>query len=136
MERLKALEAEADAIEQALAQAPRDVPDVHPNVATLYRRKVERLIEALNHPADCGEAAMALRAVIDKVVITPTGRRGEIDVRLFGDLETVLAWAQDRESVRHTRAKMAVSAVGGPASATPFGGSRALRTHSRDLLYC
>ena len=119
MDRLKVLEAEADAIEHALAQAPCDIPDVHPNVAELYRRKVERLIEALNHPEDCATAAMALRTVIDKVVVTPTGRRGEVDVQLFGDLETILAWAQERDGDRHTPAKMAVRIGGGPSSPSP-----------------
>jgi hypothetical protein len=40
---LRGLETEVEALEQALAQAPRDVPDVHPNVADNYRRKVELL---------------------------------------------------------------------------------------------
>jgi len=62
-----------------------------------YRRKVERLGEALNNPADRTEAATALRALIEKFVVTPTGRRGEVDVRLFVDLETVLAWAEDKD---------------------------------------
>jgi site-specific DNA recombinase len=66
MEPLKALEADAQAIEDSLNQAPLDAPDVHPNVAELYRRKVERLTEALNDPEDRAEAATALRGLIDK----------------------------------------------------------------------
>jgi hypothetical protein len=65
-------------IEQALNQAPLDVPDVHPNVAELYRRKVERLTEALNDPEDRAEAASALRGVIEKIVLTPGAKRDEI----------------------------------------------------------
>jgi len=100
MERLKTLEADADAIELGLNQAPLDVPDVHPNVAELYRRKVERLTEALNDPDDRTEAATALRGLIDKIVLTPGAKRGEISAQLFGDLETVLAWAHDRKAKR------------------------------------
>ena len=96
MERMRGLETEVETLEHALAQAPRDIPDVHPNVADLYRREVERLTEALNDPDGRVEAATALRALIDKVVITPTGKRGEVDVRLFGDLETMLLWAQGK----------------------------------------
>jgi hypothetical protein len=50
MERMRGLEAEVEALERALAQAPRDIPDVHPNVADNYRRKVEVLTQALNDP--------------------------------------------------------------------------------------
>jgi hypothetical protein len=112
MDRLKSLDAEVEAIERSLAEAPRDVPDVHPNVAELYRRKVERLVEALNNPADRTEAATALRALIEKVVVTPTGRRGEVDVRLFGDLETVLAWAEDKEVGFRSPATLFLRAAG------------------------
>ncbi|WP_082554602.1 recombinase family protein [Caulobacter sp. Root1455] len=112
MERLKSLDAEVETIERTLAEAPRDVPDVHPNVAELYRRKVERLVEALNNPADRTEAATALRALIEKVVVTPTGRRGEADVRLFGDLETVLAWAEDKEVGFRSPATLFLRAAG------------------------
>jgi DNA invertase Pin-like site-specific DNA recombinase len=96
MERMRGLETEVEALEQALAQAPRDIPDVHPNVADNYRLKVEVLTQALNDPDGRVQAATALRALIDKVVITPTGKRGEVDVRLFGDLENMLLWAQDK----------------------------------------
>ncbi|WP_241693567.1 recombinase family protein [Caulobacter sp. SSI4214] len=97
--RLRELENEVAAIEAALAEAPRDVPDIHPNIAELYRRKVERLTEALADPDNRTEAATALRGLIEKVVVTPTGRRGEHDVRLLGDLETILAWAEDRKAL-------------------------------------
>jgi hypothetical protein len=96
MERLRTLEADAEAIERGLNQAPLDVPDVHPNVAELYRRKVERLTEALNDPDNRTQAARALRGLIDKIVLMPGAKRGEISAQLFGDLETVLAWAQDQ----------------------------------------
>ena len=33
-----------------LAQEPADIPDIHPNVSGIYRKKVERLTEALNAP--------------------------------------------------------------------------------------
>ena len=112
MERLKSLDAEVEAIERTLAEAPRDVPDVHPDVAELYRRKVERLVDALNNPADRTEAATALRALIEKVVVTPTGRRGEVDVRLYGDLETVLAWAEDKETGFRIPSRLYLKAAG------------------------
>ena len=100
MERLKVLEAEADEIERRLDQAPADVPDVHPNVAELYRRKVERLSHALEDPDERDEAAKALRAVIDKIVLVPGPKRGQVLATLYGDLETILAWSDEHGGKR------------------------------------
>lgn len=97
MERLKVLEVEVEALEAQIAEAPADVPDVHPNVADLYRRKVERLIEALDRPEDRDRAAQALRAVIDSIVVTPGEKRGEVLVQLMGDFRKVIAWATERQ---------------------------------------
>ena len=47
MARLPELEAREDELRARLAQAPVDIPDLHPNTAGVYRRKVERLAEAL-----------------------------------------------------------------------------------------
>ena len=41
--RLRALEARQDEIAARFSAAPAYLPDIHPNVATVYRRKVERL---------------------------------------------------------------------------------------------
>ena len=35
-----------------LAAVPADLPYIHPNIADIYRSKVERLAEALDHPED------------------------------------------------------------------------------------
>ncbi|MFT4250995.1 MAG: recombinase family protein [Caulobacter sp.] len=119
MARLKELEGDVETIEAALAQAPRDIPDVHPNVADLYRRKVERLTEALNDPADRTFAATALRGLIEKIVVTPTGKRGGLDIRLFGDLETILAWAEDRQAVEQAPLRLALRATGTDGVSVP-----------------
>ena len=60
--RLKGLEAEVEALEAKLAAPMIDMSDLHPNMAELYRRKVERLSEALSQPEERDEAAQALRA--------------------------------------------------------------------------
>lgn len=52
LDRLTVLEARQAELQERLAKAPVDIPDVHPNIAELYRRKVERLSEALDHPED------------------------------------------------------------------------------------
>jgi integrase len=69
-----------------------DVPDIHPNISEAYRRRIERLTEALSHPDDALEATEAIREVIDRIVITPGKARGENHVTLQGDLATILEW--------------------------------------------
>ncbi len=64
-DRLRALEAQQDEITERLARAPISIPDIHPNIADTYRRKVVRLADALNHPEDRYEAAAALRGLIE-----------------------------------------------------------------------
>ncbi|KRB49552.1 zinc ribbon domain-containing protein [Phenylobacterium sp. Root700] len=50
MERLRRLEVEVEEIETKLAEAPRDVPDIHPNVAELHRRKVGDCLKLWTSP--------------------------------------------------------------------------------------
>ncbi|WP_246379877.1 hypothetical protein [Gluconacetobacter johannae] len=53
--------------------------------AAIYARKVGRLTDALNRPEERLEAAEALRALIEKVVLTPGPNRDEIDAMLYGE---------------------------------------------------
>ena len=75
--RLRELEAREDELKARLSNAPVDMPDIHPNVAGIYRRKVERLAEALRRPQERNEAAEAIRALIERITLTPGPRRGE-----------------------------------------------------------
>jgi site-specific DNA recombinase len=50
VDRLRELEAREDELNARLSEAPVDIPYLHPNVAGICRRKVERLAEALRHP--------------------------------------------------------------------------------------
>lgn len=131
--RLRELENEVAAIEATLAEAPRDVPDIHPNIAELYRRKVERLTEALADPDNRTEAATALRGLIEKVVVTPTGRRGEHDVRLLGDLETILAWAEDRKALMQAPLRLSFRHGGEGVALKDCEGSRGRRRETPHL---
>jgi site-specific DNA recombinase len=47
------------------------LPLLHPGMADLYRAKMARLAEALEHPETRSEAAEAIRGLIDAVVLTP-----------------------------------------------------------------
>lgn len=94
-DRLTELEAKQDDLKARLADVPvKDIPDIHPNIADLYRRRIERLTEALSHPDDALEATAAIRQVIDRIVITPGETRRDLTVTLHGDLGTILDWIE------------------------------------------
>lgn len=114
LERIRELEAEQDRLRQRLAEAEEPPPDVHPNIAELFRRKVERLAEALAHPEDRREAADALRTVIASITLRPGPERGELHATLHGDLATILGWvgAKANKPSLETRACMSSLVAG------------------------
>ena len=91
-EELRRLDAEEDVIRARMAEAPLDAPDILPNIAEIYRREVERLAEALNQPTERDEAADAIRALIERVILTPGAKRGEINAMLHGEFGAILEW--------------------------------------------
>lgn len=80
--RLTDLEAKQESLTTRLSKSPSDVPSIHPKISEVYRRRIERLTEALSHPDDAQEATEAIREVIDRVVITPGAAHGEKYVTL------------------------------------------------------
>jgi hypothetical protein len=85
VDRLLDLEAQEDSIRARLGAAPMDTPDIHPNIADIYRHKVARLAEALNHLAERDEAADAIRSLIERVTLIPGAKRGQVDATLRGE---------------------------------------------------
>ena len=80
------------------------------------RRKVERLAEALADPRDRDEAAEAIRGLIERIVLTPGEKRGELHAALHGDLGTILEWAGNGAKKGATdtpKTGMSVSVVAG-----------------------
>lgn len=49
-------------------------------------------------------ASAALRGLIDRIVLSPGLRRGEVQAQLFGDLEAILAFANDNGRQRRETA--------------------------------
>ncbi|WP_231639133.1 recombinase family protein [Sphingomonas profundi] len=105
-DRLEGLEGRQKQLKARLGDAPADVPDIHPNIAEIYRRKVARLAEALNHPADRDEASYAIRSLIERVTLHPGQRRGEIHATLHGEFGAILEWMSARNG-RHDNAPVA-----------------------------
>ena len=116
MDRMRELETRQDEIAERLATVPTDLPDIHPRIADIYRRKVERLAEALADSRDRDEAADAIRGLIERIVLTPGDRRGEMHASLHGDLGTILEWAGSgagRKATDTPARGMSVSVVAG-----------------------
>jgi site-specific DNA recombinase len=95
--RMDDLERQKVEINARLSQAPTNVPDLHPNIANLYRLRVERLTEALNDPDGGRQAAEALRSLIGEIRLTPGGKRGEVHAELRGELFGILDLAKTEE---------------------------------------
>ena len=121
-ERMRELEAREDVLKGLLAEEPTDIPDIHPNVSGIYRKKVERLTEALNTPEDRNEAAEAIRALVEKITLRPGPNRGEIDATLHGELGTILGWTA-AQAVGKTRKRETPAAFATGVSVSVVAGT-------------
>jgi hypothetical protein len=79
-QRLDELEARRTELEQSLAAAPTTPVRLHPNLAQVYRRQVEELQHALDHPEIRDEAMQILRGLIEHVSIGPAANGLEIEI--------------------------------------------------------
>ena len=88
------------------------IPDVNPNIAEIYRRKVACLTDGLVDIETNTEAAMAIRSLIGEVVLNPGDKRGEVHATLRGELMAILDFAA-RRNTPGTLPSRAVTGVGG-----------------------
>lgn len=95
--RMIELEEQKAAILARMTEVAVDVPDIHPNVAEVYGRKVERLVEALDDPALRDEAADDIRSLVGKIVISPGPERGEVHATLSGELGGILRFVSGQK---------------------------------------
>ncbi|MGK6317947.1 hypothetical protein [Sphingomonas sp. DT-204] len=68
---------------------------MHSGIAEIYRREMERLTEALEDPETRLDASEAIRSLIDRIVLHPGNKRGEIHATLHGALMGILDFVQD-----------------------------------------
>ena len=69
-------------------------PMLHPGLADVYRRKIEKLTEALNKEELRAEAAEILRSTIQTIRLVP--EEGELAIELVGELAGILALRQEK----------------------------------------
>ncbi len=87
-------------------------PTLHPNLSEIYSRKVEHLETELNNPDIATEARSVIRLMIDKVLILPGVKRGQVDIELHGELAAVLNIA-GTEKNQGPNSRSASTALGG-----------------------
>ena len=92
VDRPRELEARQDELNERRSATPADLPDIHPNIADVYRRRVVRLAEALDHPGDRDAVAADIGSLIDRIVLTSGKKWGEMDAVLHGNFGNILEW--------------------------------------------
>jgi DNA invertase Pin-like site-specific DNA recombinase len=86
------LQARKEALLAQLAAADALPPLLHPTMAAIYHEKIASLAAGLEHPERRPEAILALRGLVDAIVLVPEG--GELRIEVKGDLAAMLAAAQ------------------------------------------
>ncbi|WP_338426374.1 recombinase family protein [Sphingopyxis kveilinensis] len=101
--RMAELDREKAEITARLAEAPVDIPDVHPGIAEIYKRKVAALTDTLNDPETQLDASSDIRSLVGKIVLHPGAKRGEVHATLHGSLMGILDFVNDSTQPRETR---------------------------------
>ncbi len=110
-DRLLELERRRDELNRT--QPPKPVPRLHPRLAEVYRDKVAMLEAELNRPETRPEAAEALRALIEKIVLYPGDNRGEVKAELYGEIAEIMALAENKKKNRTPSTGVRFSMVAG-----------------------
>ena len=101
--KLKELEAEHARLRSELDRNDCPQPLFHPNLAKIYRQKVERLGDALRDRDDGREAFELVRSLIQEVTLAPAD--GTLMLELKGDLAGILAISDTAEADRNAVAR-------------------------------
>ena len=108
--RMDDLERQKAEITARIAVETPPLPDVNPNIAEIYRHKVQHLSVALADPTTAQEATAAIRSLIGEIVLTPGDKRGEVHATLRGELMSILDFAAGRNEKR-TNVPRVITAV-------------------------
>ncbi len=92
---------------------PTNVIEFHPQLPTLYERKVKSLRDALSQGESArAEAIGALRAMITDITVKPGPKKGDVVLELHGSIPAVLAFASSKEGSNHDHTVLMVAAEG------------------------
>ena len=80
-------------------------PLIHPTMALRYRKAISGLKEALKDNKT-NEAKEHVRALIDKIILTPKVGRNELSIDLYGDLAGILNIASEEKIMKNFDPKM------------------------------
>ena len=87
--KLEEMEAQKAVLQDEIDAAPPPAPRLHPNLAELYRRKVDELHRSLTDPSCRTEAAETLRNIIEDINVRPLGR-GAFEMELTGEIVNMI----------------------------------------------
>ncbi len=104
--KLKVLEAEQAQLKSELALSGDEQPLLHPNLASIYRARVEVLSDLIRSDTD-REAIELLRSIIEEVRISPNDG-GEYRLEVRGELGGILALSQGAKNSAETAAERAL----------------------------
>ena len=85
--------------EYGLNKCPEIKPLFHPAMASRFYQAVKDLRNGLNTEDSRSEASEHLRALVDKIVLTPKGGEKELSIDLYGDLAGILNMATENKDM-------------------------------------
>ena len=97
-ERLAKLEHQKAQLQTAIDSVTMPEIHLHPKLPDIYRKKVEKLEEALNSESLRDEAMALVRSLVDRIVLTPLGDGLKAELR--GDLAAILAMCDEAQPKR------------------------------------
>ena len=101
---LDTLEGRRFTLKAKLASPAPSQPRLHPNLAELYRGKVECLHEALRATPDAREALDTARGLIERIIISPNADDKGFEIELVGEIAAMIGLCLDRtQKARQTR---------------------------------
>ncbi|MBA4130044.1 MAG: hypothetical protein C0519_01320 [Hyphomicrobium sp.] len=117
---LLALEAREDILLSQMEVAPQPKVLLNPKMADVYRSKVADLHAALDDPNSGPQAAEAIRALIEKIVVVPVD--GKMTVDLYGEIGSILRLAagSKNQDALATMAEQLVVVAGAGFEPTTF----------------
>ena len=92
-------------LETLLEATPTSAPMLHPAMAERYRRQISDLRASLDQEENRGEAALILRGLIEKIVLTPVPGQDDLSIDLHGSLAGILSIASQENPMKNQATK-------------------------------